>query len=62
MTEVVLYVDPEKITNRLFGSIPYRLFFRKGDTLTCTITGKKWSASEIATAWLENRNLESKNG
>jgi hypothetical protein len=52
-------IDPERITERIFGGPHFRAFEEiEGGNLRCPKTGKVWSRAAIAAGWSESRNVK----
>lgn len=53
----LITIDPERITDRMFGGPHFRAFLSDGETMTCPKTGKQWREADLHTAWMEGRNI-----
>ena len=49
-------IDPERISERVFGGPFFRAFKADGDRLICARTGKVWEGAADSRAWMESRN------
>ncbi len=54
---MIYTLDPERITDRMFGGPHLRAFVAlDGDKMQCPKTGKVWSRKAMAAAWQDGVN------